>query len=92
MELTIINYGVLGVGCIALAKYIMYLHKETKEERQKAREEREKLEKQYLEERMIDRKERQETSYTLSKAINNNTNTILGLQILLESFEKKIGK
>ena len=29
----LINYGVLGIGIVALARYIMYMHRSAKEER-----------------------------------------------------------
>lgn len=77
--IALFNYGVLGIAVFALGWYIIFLHKQQKEENKLDREE-----------RKLSREERDRSMDKMTTAINNNTNVIVGLQSLLESLDRRV--
>jgi len=97
----LLNYGVLGLGCIALIKYVIYLNKKADKQEEAFSQKFDAKDKAFLEalavrekaftdERDKDRIERKESAEKLATAISNNSNVVSNLQTLLESFDRRL--
>lgn len=81
MENVLLNYGVLGVVVLALAKYIHFLHKEWKEDRMYERQAREKVAQDFAQ-------VTKENTEVTNQVIREHTNVIVELKTLLQTLKQ----